>query len=327
MTPLPKKYCLNINPAGDAEIYPELLKQTLSWKNAKNGYNVFAVHFGADEEKNNLEWFEAETRQLEDSQIRQEYLLDFTSRAGQRAFPYLEYAPHKWLIDTSTNPLTIPKNWTIIAGLDFGGRNPTSIHFYAIDHRGRFHAFWEFYKPSSPSEIARVLKQHPLWDRVLKVVVDPSIYNKNQHSSDPAAGSKIKSIADQIEELGIYNMEPGINNRKAGFQRVRHMLRYSDFNKNLDPYLKITTDCPNLWRELNGLTHREQTSAQLLGENLEEDVVKKDDHAYDELKYALMSWKVPSEGAYDSPIEENSLKEIEEEIDEKYRNANRSEIW
>ena len=183
MTELPEHFRLNIQePKGassDGLIKPPYGMK--SWRNFKNGYTVAACHFSADPEKNSLEWFKEETKNLRDDQVRQEYLLDFTSRAGQKAFPYLEMDKPRWVKETK---YPIPQNHVIIAGLDFGGTNPTAINFFEINERGKFHCFWEFYKPSSPGEIARVLKNHPLWPRVMKVVADPSIFNKNQHHKD-----------------------------------------------------------------------------------------------------------------------------------------------
>ncbi len=285
-----------------------------AWKNQKNGYAVVACHFSADEEKNNLEWFNAETKNLREDQVKQEYLIDFTSRAGQKAFPFLEMDPKRWTRETR---YPIPTNHTIIAGLDFGGTNPTSINFYSVDERGRFHSFWEFYKPSNPGEIARVLKGHPMWPRVLKVVADPSIFNKNQHHKDHH--EVVKSIGEMLEDLGIYNLERGVNDRVAGLQRVKHMLRYSEYSPNLEPWLTFSPECKNQFKELIGLVYLDQSQEQLLNKNPEEDVVKKNDHAYDQLRYALMSWKVPAEFISQRTDDQFSLKVIEEEIDERYR--------
>lgn len=318
LTPIPKHLELdeNLKPPNSAlfDNLPTLPRGMKAWRNANNGYTVCAIHFSADPSKDSLEWFKAETKTLRDDQIKREYLLDAASRSGQKAFPYLEMKPHKWLRETK---YPIPKNHTIIAGLDFGGTNPTAITFYQIDERARFHAFWEFYKPSSPGEIARVLKNHPLWDRVQKVVADPSIFNKNQHNKDRP--DLITSIGDQLEMLGIYNLERGVNDRIAGFQRVKHMLRYSEFNADLNPWLTFAPECVNLWRELTGLVFKEQSPEDLLNKNLDEDVVKKNDHAYDQMRYALMSWKVPSEFEEKPPPDELSFRAIEDEIGEKYR--------
>lgn len=302
---------LKIDPPEHAEVFWEDVHGMKFWKNQKNGYTVAAVHFSADPEKNSIEWFQDATRNLTQDKIDQEYHISFESKAGKRVFPYLAMNPKRWLVP----PREIRKNETIIASLDFGSRNPTSILLHAVDHRGRFHTFSEFYKPSTPSEIARWLKNHPMWPKVLKVVADPSIFNSNQHDIE---GGQIKSIADLLEDSGIYNLEKGENDRLAGLQRVKEMLRYQDAQQ-LEPYATISTDCPKLWWELCGLTYKENTDRQRLTKNEDEDVVKKDDHAYDSWRYGLMSWNTPSEMP-ERPRNGRDItfKEIEEEIDEMY---------
>jgi hypothetical protein len=302
---------LKIEPPEHAEVFWEDIHGMKFWKNQKNGYTVAAVHFSADPEKNSLDWFQEATRNLTQDKIDQEYHISFESKAGKRVFPYLAMNPGRWLV----KPREIKKNETIIASLDFGSRNPTAILFHAVDHRGRFHTFSEFYKPSTPSEIARWLKNHPYWTRCLKVVADPSIFNSNQHDLE---GGAIKSIASMLEELGIYNLEKGENDRIAGLQRMKEMLRYQEA-QNLEPYWSISTDCPKLWWELCGLTYRENTDKQRLTKNEEEDVVKKDDHAFDSARYALMSWNSPSELPERKGTGTSwTMKEIEEEIDDHY---------
>jgi hypothetical protein len=302
---------LKIEPPEHAEVFWDDIHGMRFWKNQKNGYTVAAVHFSSDPEKNSLEWFQDATKNLTQDKIDQEYHISFESKAGKRVFPYLAMNPARWRVP----PREIKKNETIIASLDFGSRNPTAIYFHAIDHRGRFHTFSEFYKPSTPSEIARWLKNHPYWSRCLKVVADPSIFNANQH--DPEGG-QIKSIANLLEDLGIYNLERGENDRVAGLTRMKEMLRYQEA-QYLEPYWSISTDCPKLWWELCGLTYKENTDKQRLTKNEEEDVVKKDDHGFDSARYSLMSWNVPSD-LPERPRDgrTTTLRELEEEIDERY---------
>jgi len=301
---------LKIEPPEHAITFWDDLHGMRFWKNQKNGYTVAAVHFSSDPEKNSLEWFQQATANLTQDKIDQEYHISFESKAGKRVFPYLAMNPKRWLVP----PREIKKNETIIASMDFGSRNPTAIYLHAVDHRGRFHTFSEFYKPSTPNEIAKWLKAHPMWPRILKVVADPSIFNNNQHDLE---GGAIQSIADMLENLGIYNLERGENDRIAGLQRMREMMRYQEAQE-LTPYWTISTDCPKLWWEMTNLTYKEQTDKQRQIKNDDEDVVKKDDHAYDSVRYSLMSWNSPSDLPEKPKGSGVTFKEVEEQIDSIY---------
>lgn len=280
-----------------------------SWRNS-NGFVVVTCPYHADPEKDSWEWYNQAKKGLRDDQFRREVLIDFTARGGQKVFPYLSVTPNKWFV----NPWgEIPKNYTIVASMDFGSRNPTSILWYAVNERGHFHVFSEFYKPSNPSEIARYIKNHPYFGRLSKISGDPSIWNKNQHQLMDQF-NVITSIAEMIQEAGVYQLEKGNNDRLAGLERIKYMLRHSE-TQELKPYLTISKDCPNLWRELTEIVYKEETPEQLQSRNASEDTVKRHDHGFDSLKYGLLSWSVPSELALKPEANENSLDALEDELD------------
>lgn len=279
-----------------------------SWRNS-NDFVVISCPYHADPDKNNQDWYDQARKGLRDDQFQREVMIDFSARGGQKVFPYLDKSPHRWFV----NPWgEIPKNYTIVAGLDFGSRNPSSILMAAVSERGHFHIFSEFYKPSNPSEIARYLKNHPYFSRLTKIAADPSVFNKNQHSLQEQFGV-ITSIAEMLQDLGIYQLERGNNDRLAGLERVKYMLRHSEL-QDLKPYVTISRDCPNLWKELTEIVYKEETPEQLSNRNASEDTVKKKDHAFDALKYALLSWNVPSDFIDKPSAPEFSLVSIEEEM-------------
>lgn len=290
---------------------PTLAAGMQSWRNARNGFIVVTAPFTADPDKNNTEWYGEACRGLREDQIRRELLIDFTARGGQKVFPYLEQFPKKFQV----NPWAeIPKNYDIVCGMDFGGRNPTAIIWFAVNERGHFHAFSEFYKPSTPPEIARYLKAHPYYHRLQKIAVDPSVFNKNQHHFTEK-WEVITSIGDMLNDLGIYQLERGNNDRVAGLERLKYMFRHSESNPSLDAYFTISKDCPNLWKELTSILYKDESPEQLVNKNPSEDTVKKGDHAFDATKYGLLSWSVPAALADKPKAHMFSLHQIEEDID------------
>jgi hypothetical protein len=306
---LPPRVVLEVPKTATTKGLLPLVGGMQSWQNS-NGFVVITCPFHADSEKDNPSWYENAKKGMRDDQFNREVRLDFTARGGQKVFPFLEKNPAKWRVKPWGE---IPKNYTIVASLDFGSRNATAILWFAVNERGHFHCFSEFYKPSNPSEIARYLKNHPYFPRLTKIACDPNIYNKNQHALSEQSGV-ILSIADMLNDFGVWQIERGNNDRLAGLERVKYMMRHSE-TENLRPYLTISEECPNLWRELVEIVYKEETPEQLSNRNASEDTVKKRDHAFDSLKYGLLSWNVPSDLIQAPVANEFSIKAIEEDID------------
>lgn len=287
----------------------------ITWKNSHNGFFVGAVHYTADPLKRSEEWFENATRRFRRDQIEREFEIDFDSRAGQKAFGYLNQNPGRWLIKDIEFQDLLRSNWRIIASLDYGTTNPTAIHFYAIDECRRFYAVFEFYKPSNVREIAKVLKgvhpdyKHPLWRRCERVVVDGAIFKKDQDTG----GEGHNSIGDLLYEQGIYTMERATKDRLAGLERIRDALSPSPADGR--PSLYFCERCPNLWKELNELVYDELPPHLLLNKNQKEDIVAKNDHAYDALRYALMSIEAPSNVPPEPVPGDGTFGAVEKEMD------------
>lgn len=252
----------------------------VTWKNRVNGFMVAAVHYTADPDKRSEEWFREATKIFRPDQIEREFEIDFDSRAGQRVFQYLTENPKRWRIPNINLHKLLKTKWRIIAALDYGTTNPTSIHFYAIDEMRRFYSVFEFYKPSNVREIARVLKgiepgyEHPLWKRCERVVVDGAIFKKDQDTG----GEGHDSIGDLLEEQGIYTMERATKDRIAGLERVKDMLRPATSDGL--PSLYFCERCEHQWAELLGLVYDELPPHLLLNKNQKEDIVAKNDHCF-----------------------------------------------
>lgn len=317
-------------PPEGAVINPYGIKHPgmMFWKNKVNGFAVAVCHYTADPKKRSEEWFRNATKDLREDQRDREYEINFESRAGKKAFGYLLTDPSRWRI--ANIPLDkVPKHWRIIAALDYGTQNPTSIHYYGIDERRRFYSLFEFYKPSNVREIAAVLRgthigpdihgvkkdyRHPLWRRCERVVVDGAIFNKNQET-----GEGHTSVGDLLEEAGIPIMERATKDRIAGLERMHDMLHnvpdYDPNDPTKQPYLFFCERCEWQWKELTELVYDELPPHLLLNRNQKEDVVAKNDHAYDETRYALMSIQAPSNEPYQAKPGPGTLGAVEKDFD------------
>jgi hypothetical protein len=295
-----------------------------AWKNKGNEFCVVAVHYSADPKKRNDEWYAHACKGLRPDQIERELEINFESRAGSKAFPFLETNERYYRADP---PHPIPHNWKIICALDWGARNPTSLHWYAIDEHKRFWVFDEFYCPMNQYRgglpaFAEYVKKHPYYARARFITADPKMFSQDQNIITKETGQKahgtIKSVAELLMSEGIHKLQRANNDRIAGITRVHQMLNYRG-EGTTRPYLFIGQKCHKMWWELNGLIYKLDDSGS---KNADEDVVKRNDHSYDELRYALLSEDMPAEIVVDQTKAFACLKTIEDEIDEEYRREN-----
>lgn len=298
-----------------------------AWRNAGNGFVVVACHYTADPKKRNDEWYTQACKNLRPDQIERELEINFDSKAGAKAFPFLEY--HESLFRRDP-PYPIPSNWKIVVGLDYGARNATSVHWYAVDEHRRFWAFDEFYCPMNQYKgglpaFAEYLKNHPYYPRVRRIVADPSIFNKNQNvleakESGAQSVGTLMSVADLLIKLGITKLVRGNNDRLAGISRAHQMFNWRGDEKSSNPLFLIGKKCNKLWWEYINLVYKLDDNEN---KNADEDVVKRNDHAFDESKYALLSEEAPAGApAIDPRAGFATLQTIEDEIDARYAKEN-----
>lgn len=299
---------------------PAVPEGMLAWRNRKNKYLVLVCGYYADPEARTKEWWEKATEGLRPHEIDAEYLCSFASRGGQKVLPWLEENPEKFTRPhthyRSGNVWKIPNNWHLIAGFDYGGnRNPTAIYIYAIDEKKNWHAIWEYYKPSHYREISEALLSHPLYDKLTKIVVDPSIYKRDQHVESRVGA--FTSVGELLEEAGVNLLERANNERVAGLARVLDQFNQRP-GEDREPKIFVSDDCPELFRELSRLVYKQETELQLIHRNPSDDVEKKDDHGYDATRYALMSWD--SEAEMNARVSDHpfALDAIEERIDARF---------
>lgn len=323
---------LVLEPPKDSSPGPLPVPQgMLSWRNQKNGFLVVVCHYTADPRKRNDDWYTDACRNLREDQIERELEINFDSKAGAKAFPYLEYNESHFRQDP---PYPIPANWEIVVGLDYGSRNATSVHWYAVDEYRRFWAFDEFYCSMQEyqgglAQFGEYLKRHPYYTRVRHIVADPSIFNRSQNVLEAKENGReswgtLMSIAEILQKnCGISKLQRANNDRLAGLTRVHQMLNWRGDQLAGRPHLFVGKRCGKLWWELTNLVYKLDDNAS---KNADEDVVKRNDHAFDELKYALLSRDLPADApALDNRAGFATLKAIEDEIDLEYAKEGRSD--
>lgn len=254
-----------------------------AWKNKGNEFAVLAVHYSADPRKRNDDWYAFACKGLRPDQIESELELNFESKAGTKAFPYLEHNADLYRIDP---PNPMPKNWKIIGGMDYGARNPTSFTFYAVDEFRRFWAYDEFYMPMNQlkgglPEFCRWLKGHKDYSRMQYIVGDPKMFAKDQNiitkETNQQSFGTIMSIAELMMKEGIHKLQRGNNDRMAGLTRVQQLFDWRGDRTNTHPKLFIGKRCNKAWWELTNAMYRLDKGGE---KNAEDDIVKRNDHCF-----------------------------------------------
>lgn len=177
-------------------------------------------------------------------------------------------------------PMTPPKDWLWVAGLDHGLNNPTAWLWAAIGPDGQIIIHHEHYESGQlinyhAEAVHRVNESH---QRIPDYYVgDPSIRN-----TDPITGT---SVLTEYVNFGI-PIVLGNNDVSAGINRVA---RYIE-GVNGTPKLYVTRNCVNLINELGRYRWATwATKKHNFEKNKKEEPHKQNDHAADALRYIIAS--------------------------------------
>jgi len=198
------------------------------------------------------------------------------------------------------DPFLPPAEWKRFTATDYGSSNPLSTHWYALNPNtdappeGRpelkgvkIVAYKEYYypfpdpqtremtPPQRDSDAAKALAQLSEGERIEYRVGDPSMWGKAKTKED---------IATTFAQNG-WPMTPADNDRKTGWSRIREVLKFQEAvpgkHEGTVPLLKVTRNCYHLIRTLPALIHDDK--------NVEEIADGQEDHAPDDLRYAVKS--------------------------------------
>lgn len=198
-------------------------------------------------------------------------------------------------------PFEIPPYWPVRAGYDYGSTNPFAFVVIAYESEDRFYQIDEIYETGlSPFEQAKLMREKPYWKNIQQVIGDPSIWTRNQHQADR---SQTRSIGDLFEEMEVF-IDKG-DNQPGGDLTFRDLLN-SHLWRNLErPQFMIFNHCQKTLREMRLLRYKEwATKMTQEKSNNPEEIVGKDNHAWDALKYLILATHAEAPARLDYP--ENS---------------------
>jgi hypothetical protein len=147
--------------------------------------------------------------------------------------------------------------------------------------------------------------QMPDLAKIQAIMADPSIFD--QATQEQRGKEEAKAVARLYYEEGIENLAPYGGNRNDLTFAERLLLHWSNLEER-EPTVFIVCrnpsekpqpglhpwDCPNLLWELMRARKRKLTAQQLMSRNQSEEILDKENHARDAMKYVVMSLPAPA---------------------------------
>lgn len=172
-------------------------------------------------------------------------------------------------------PFEIPSSWFRFKGVDYGYSAPSACVWCAVDPEdGTIIVYRELYKAGlTGEELGAVLVELEEDERrSIPGVLDTAAWNRTGYSG-PTIGEILNRQPYSLK------LRPADKNRIAGKIQVHERLRFNQETGR--PKMQFFNTCPNIIRELESIP---------LDPSKPEDVdTKAEDHAYDALRYAIMS--------------------------------------
>jgi phage terminase large subunit-like protein len=211
----------------------------------------------------------------EERSIREEGA--FVARSGL-VFPSVSQHPEKFILPADQIDMEVLKTWRWYWSVDHGWNNPTAIYWHAVSRHGNIITFAEQYAGQmTVSEHAKLVhEREKAWGKTPMLRVgDPAMKQ--------TSGITGTSVLQAYAEAGInINVETIPRSVAIGVEKMQQYFRLEDDT----PMWHISSNCPNLIRELKRLrwaTYSSDKTAYDL--NKQEEIHKKDDHGFDSIRY------------------------------------------
>lgn len=254
-----------------------------SWK-TDAGIWALEVHYSSDPKKDpareGAAWVEEAVKGYvggyESPGWQTEYEINYEAGGGDPVFPFLK--PGCPIFIDGFKPHEIMGKMRFFAGYDYGSQNPSAFVVWAVDQENKAYSVWELYEPNTNmARHVEKIKRCPYWDRIEKIVCDPSIGYRTQHGGGKNA-SDIKTLIEIYEDHGLY-MSPGRRGQDVTFAQ---MLKSSYWKDPDNPTLFLTKATPSLNKEWMGLRWDKHISdAVNVRKNAPEKIRDKSNHTFD----------------------------------------------
>ena len=203
----------------------------------------------------------------------------------------------------------IPDHWPLFGGLDYGEAAPTSYGLYTVDYDGNVYRICEYYQANATASqhaanIAQMIEACPFTGGRYPqaTYADPSMFVKRRLSEVIN-----HSPADVFAEQGIF-LSRANNDRITGWRVVN------------DALIKERIYCFNGW---NDALMRTMPALPRSSRNPEDLDTTAEDHAADELRYAMMHVYKPLAPTEPEPYEGTGQEAIDQLMDGAGRRSGR----
>lgn len=235
---------------------------------------------------------------MEDPKWRREMEIDFHVRGSARVWPdFLDRIQPR----VTCAPFEIEPYWIVKAGYDYGHTNPFAFLAAACESEHRIYICDELYLSGCDVyKQAKMIRERPYWNQLGQIIGDPTIWRRDQHQKTGSGQSEARSIGSIFEEMDVQidrgNAEPGTD---IAFRDLLNSVLWRDLD---NPQVMIFSTCKNLLRELRLLRYREWLTKESRDRsNNPEEIVSKQNHAWDAFKYLMLATHAEAPDRLDFP--------------------------
>lgn len=294
----------------------------LTLRRTKNKIPVLTLHYSSDPYRDpelNPEWKKI-ARATYSSQAAWDREQEIVDNAGGGQLVFADALITHWKKIVITDPGWRPdQGWSVLGGFDHGKTNPTALERAYVDYAGNIIICGEYYQPGLDIwQHAPELLKFPDVQRMDPCWADPSVFDQKTQQEQ---GKVAKSFGEVYEENGVSFLTAFRGNRNEQTFAERLLSHWSDL-ENREPTVKIVCrnytdrpqygahpwDCPNLLWELLQTRRKKLTAQQLMTQNRSEEIIDKNNHARDCLKYLLMSQPEPAKKSIEQRLAEHMEK-------------------
>lgn len=253
----------------------------------KDGFCVAETHYTSDPDKdpdrNGREWMEMALRGVPGGKTsaawRKEMEIDFTAYSGQLfCYHILNEYRNKIVID---KPIQDYEHK--YGSLDWGRRNAASFHIYSVRENKYIHSAHEIYKRDiSIPEFSSLMKQSPNYKDLIWISADPSLWSKNQETKEG-----LRSLADMFADNNIFLTKGKSRDDEIAINEL--LDRWNKLDERESSFTISPRCMMQIW-EFERLRYKELSTAMIEKSNPAEQLIDKDNHAWDDFKYFISTW-------------------------------------
>lgn len=270
-----------------------------------SGIPVLRVHYSADPEKRPgtpagdgwlAQAIQGYAGGLNSPRWRKEMEIDYGALLGTMLFPlWAQWSTNGRIVIPPFDPV----GYKLYESYDHGWRHKGAFHVHGINPDGDKVTLWEMWAShvgyqswakvmqgervvvppcgASCHPEARTFPGNPYAGRAVFSVADPSIWAEDKPQQD----NTMKSTAKLFRSAGVYFI-PG---EQGGDTTVAEWLIGQYWQDPLHPTYRITTACPGLIWEIGRQRHKDHSDAVGQRKAQPEELVDKDNDAWDSTKY------------------------------------------